>query len=188
MMGAEHCPRRRRGARRDAFTLVEVMVALTLGAAAVLAARMLLESLAAGAVRIERAAEADNRNANGERLLRSLVGQIEVGYQQSTFSGDETSARFSTWCQSASGWLERCRVSLAIELEDNLPSLVATLGDRERVVLRRARSSLGLRYLVDVRDGGTWFVKWGDGFLTPRAIGVVADADTVVVRIGERGQ
>jgi hypothetical protein len=148
---------------------------------------MLLENLGAAADRIIRSTREIDRDANGERLLRSLVGQIEVGIQQETFGGDERAAEFTSWCRVARGWLERCRVTLTIDSAATAPQLVATLPDGARVVVRRARHTLRLRYLVDAREGGTWFVKWGDGLLAPRAIGVLADSDTVIVRIGERG-
>ena len=171
---------------RAGFTLVEVTVALAIGALTVLGARMLLENLGEGASRITAAARQGDRDANGERLLRSLVGQIEVG-TRTTFSGDERSARFTTWCETESGWSERCRIALAVQSTDTGPVLTTAMPNGDRLVVRTARRSLRLRYLVDARQGGTWFVSWGDGLLVPRAIGVISDADTLIVRIGERG-
>ena len=176
---------RRPKACRNGLTLVEVITALAIGALVVLSARMVLENLAATSVRIVRSAELTDRAANGDRLLRALTGQIEVGTQNATFDGDESSTRFSTWCQSSSGWLERCHVELSVERDSTGPLLVAIINNEERIILRRARSSLVIRYLVDARDGGTWFVKWGDGLLTPGAIGILADSDTTVVRVAE---
>lgn len=173
--------------RRRGFTLVEVVVALAISALVLLAARMLLENLGNGAERIERAAREADQEANGERLLRALVGQIEVGVRKETFGGDEQSARFTSWCQSPRGWLERCRIILSIDTTNGSPALTTTLPEDDRVVLYRASHRLRLRYLVDPSAGGTWFVKWGDGLLVPRAIGVVADSDTLIIRIGARG-
>jgi prepilin-type N-terminal cleavage/methylation domain-containing protein len=174
-------------ARSSGFTLIEVILAISISTFVIMAARMLLENLAAGTDRVVRSTHEIDRDANGERLLRSLVGQIEVGIQKETFGGDERSAEFTSWCRVARGWMERCRVTLSIDSVNSAPSLVTTLPDGAHVVLRRAKYALRLRYLVDAREGGTWFVKWGDGLLAPRAIGVLADSDTVIVRIGERG-
>lgn len=177
----------RRRARRRGFTLLEIIVAISISTFVIVAARLLLENLAAGTDRIVRSTREIDRDANGERLLRSLVGQIEVGVQKETFGGDERSAEFTSWCRVARGWVERCRITLSIQSSDSAPSLVAMLPNGVHVVLRRAKNAMNLRYLVDAREGGTWFVKWGDGLLAPRAIGVLSDSDTVIVRIGERG-
>ena len=187
MLHREKRRSRRQIARLRGFTLVEVVVALAISALVILAARMLLENLGSGAERIERATRDADQDANGERLLRALVGQIEVGARRETFGGDEQSAQFTSWCRSPRGWLERCRITLSIEMADGAPALTTTLPENDRVVLYRARHTLRLRYLVDPSAGGTWFVKWGDGLLVPRAIGVVADSDTLIIRIGERG-
>lgn len=177
----------RQRSRRRGFTLVEVVVAIAISAIVILTARMLLENLGNGAERIERAARDADQVANGERLLRALIGRIEVGVQNETFGGDEQSATFTSWCQSPRGWLERCRITVSIDTTSGSPSLTTTLPGDDRVVLYRANHRLRLRYLVDPSAGGTWFVKWGDGLLAPRAIGVVADSDTLIIRIGERG-
>ena len=176
-----------RARSRLGFTLIEIIVAISISTFVILAARLLLENLGAGTDRIVRSTREIDREANGERLLRSLVGQIEVGVQKESFGGDERSAQFTSWCRVARGWIERCRVTLSVDSTDGKPSLEAILPDGAPVVLHRAKYGICLRYLVDAREGGTWFVKWGDGLLAPRAIGVLADSDTVIVRIGERG-
>jgi prepilin-type N-terminal cleavage/methylation domain-containing protein len=176
----------RRSARRG-FTLIELVVAITISALVILAGRMLLENLGAAADRIDRAAQKGAGDANGERLLRALVAQIDVGIQGATFAGDEQSAQFTSWCQSPRGWRERCRITLSIEMVNGSPALTTTLPGNDRVVLYRAERALRLRYLVDPSAGGTWFVKWGDGLLAPRAIGVIADSDTLIIRIGDHG-
>lgn len=173
--------------RHGGFTLLEVIVALSIGTFVIVAARMLLENLGVGTSRIVRSARQIDRDANGERLLRSLVGQIEVGVPEESFGGDEHSMEFTSWCRVSRGWLERCSVTLSVERSDSAQFLVALFPDGARVVLRRANRRLRLRYLADASEGGTWFVKWGHGPACPRAIGVLADSDTVIVRIGERG-
>ena len=57
------------------FTLIEVIVALTLGAVIVLGARELIENLASGATRIAAEARTISANANGEWFVRSLAGR-----------------------------------------------------------------------------------------------------------------
>jgi prepilin-type N-terminal cleavage/methylation domain-containing protein len=173
-------------ARRHGFTLIEVVVALGISTLVILAGRMLLENLGDAADRIERAARDADEDANGERLLRALVGQVDVGFQGATFAGDEQSAQFTSWCQSPRGWREHCRITLSVDEANGTPALMTTLPENDRVVLYRAAHILRLRYLVDPSAGGTWFIRWGEGLLAPRAIGIIADSDTLIIRIGDR--
>jgi prepilin-type N-terminal cleavage/methylation domain-containing protein len=175
--------------RRNAFTLVELMVAIALSGVVLLGARALWESLAGSVDRLRVQAAADAREANGERLLRSLVGRLEVGTDQSReFAGDERHTSFTTWCDVPAGWQERCAAELAIE-PDSGPALrlVARLSTGETITLERGFYAGVMRYLNDPVGGGVWFRIWGHGITAPLAIGVITDGDTAIVRIGERG-
>ncbi|MGH7620912.1 MAG: hypothetical protein ACREMU_01100, partial [Gemmatimonadaceae bacterium] len=55
------------------------------------------------------------------------------------------------------------------------------------VVVRDSVRSGALRYLTRVSGGGEWIRVWGAGITAPLAIGVILDADTLIVPIGERG-
>ena len=178
---------RRARVRPSGFTLVEVLVALTLGAVIALGARLLLENLGAAASRIAEAARYQDADSNGERLLRSLVGRLEVGTRRAgSFGGDEHEAHFSSWCETPRGWQEQCRVSLRVAATDSLLFLFAS-SPGETVPLLRARHVLALRYLADAAQRGNWLLRWGDGVTAPLALGVIIDTDTLIVRIGERG-
>lgn len=175
--------------RRRGFTLIELSVAIALSGIVLLGARALWESLATSVDRLRSQATADARDENGERLLRSLVGRLEVGTDQShEFAGDEQHVRFTTWCDVPAGWLERCDAVIGIEPDsaDRL-QLVARLSTGERVSLQRGFSRGVLRYLNSPAGGGIWFRIWGHGITAPLAIGVITDSDTAIVRIGERG-
>jgi prepilin-type N-terminal cleavage/methylation domain-containing protein len=175
--------------RRRGFTLIELIVAITLSGIVLLGARALWESLAGSVDRLRTQAAADARVANGERLLRSLVGRLEVGTDQSReFAGDEQRAQFTTWCDMPAGWQERCSAQLAIEPDSgNTSQLVARLSTGEVISLRRGFTAGKLRYLNDPIGRGVWFRIWGHGITAPLAIGVITDGDTAIVRIGERG-
>ena len=178
----------RHSAGRDGFTLVEVLVALAIAGTVVVTARMLLEQLADDAERLVAHAATNDREANAERTLRELVLRLEVGTEDSRrFAGEERAARFTSWCDVPRGWQERCTVTLAIDTQGPEPVLVASLSTGELLVVRRDFSTAALRYLGDAARGGTWFRSWGESITAPLAIGVVLDADTVILRIGERG-
>ena len=173
---------------RAGFTIVELLVALAIAGTVVMTARMLLEELAAdGDALLTEAMENDSR-ANAERSLRELVLRLEVGTsEERRFAGDERGARFTSWCDVPRGWLERCTVTLAIDRIGSEPAIVAALSTGEVLVLRRGFSTARLQYLGDAARGGTWFRSWGESITAPLAIGLVFEADTLLLRIGERG-
>lgn len=174
--------------QRTGFTLLEILVAITIAAMTVLTARALLEELADDAQAIVRQAAESDEDANAERVLRELIRRLEIGTDDSTrFTGHERIARFTSWCEVPRGWLERCKVTLAVETRGREPVLAAALSTGELLMLRRGFTSGQLRFLGDAGRGGTWFRSWGESITAPLAIGVVLDADTLILRIGERG-
>ena len=175
-------------AGRAGFTLVEVLVALLIAGTVVVTARMLLEQLAEDAKRLVAHAATTDTEANAERALRELVSRLEVGAQDSRrFGGDERVTRFTSWCDVPRGWQERCTVTLTVDRQGPQRVLVASLSTGDVLVIRRDFSNFALRYLGDAARGGTWFRSWGESITAPLAIGVVLDADTLILRIGERG-
>jgi prepilin-type N-terminal cleavage/methylation domain-containing protein len=181
-------PTARSGFTRSGFTLIELVVALFVSGVVLLGARLILESLANAEGQLHGVVSAADRRANGERLLRALFARLEVGTDQAReFGGDERAARFTTWCDVPSGWLERCEAQVAIDTEAGALALVARLSTGERIVLQRGFGAGALRYLNAPAGGGQWFRVWGHGITAPLAVGVITDGDTVIVRIGERG-
>lgn len=178
------------GPSRAGFTLVEVMVAVVVMGVVLVGARAMLGQVADGADRISAAAEAADREANAEGLLRVIAGRLELPAhpgREAGFEGTPRGVRFQSWCEVPDGWLERCRASLGfIELEDG-PALVLRLSTGELVPLRRGFGSGELLYLREAGNGGTWMKTWGASIAAPLALGIVIDGDTAIVRIGERG-
>jgi hypothetical protein len=179
-------------APRRAFTLVEAVIAIALCGIVVLTARIMVEELASATQKTMIAARDADRIANADRVLRSLVGRAEVGRPvDRPFGGDADSVHFTTWCEASGGWLERCDATLALEVSRHGALLVIHLspgqggdvGPRE-LHLREDFHSGVLRYLEDPAGGGAWYVQWGDGNVAPRALGVVLDGDTTILRIG----
>jgi prepilin-type N-terminal cleavage/methylation domain-containing protein len=173
---------------RSGFTLIEVMVALVLSAIVLLGARAMLGEVGDDTLRIAAQARKVDGDANGERTLRALVGNLELGAGDSTqFAGDPRRASFSSWCDIPAGWQERCAVSLIIERRADGDALVIHTSQSGALVVREHVRAGSLRYLSTVSSGGEWIRIWGAGITAPLAIGVILDADTLIVPIGERG-
>jgi prepilin-type N-terminal cleavage/methylation domain-containing protein len=168
--------------RRDGFTILELMVALTLSAAVLLAGRMLTEQVAAIGDTIAFDAAVANSGRIRSRALHTIVRNIEIAADSSNnFVGDARTAKFVSWCTGGEALKERCDVTLKA---DSIVTLTDPSGSL--VVLRDTVLGV-LFYLGDARDGGHWSRSWGPGVVLPLAIGIVFRADTTVLRIGDRG-
>jgi len=177
-----------RRSTRAGLTLVEVLVALAISGVLLLGARALLDQMGEIGHHITAAAARADREANADRLLRSLLGRLEVGTDSTRiFAGDEQRAQFPTWCDVPAGWQERCTATVAIETAGDASVLQATLSTGETVIIRAGFARGELRYLTDAAAGGTWFRRWGKAVTPPLALGFVLDRDTLIVRIGVRG-
>lgn len=175
-------------AERRAFTLVEVLVALTIGTLIVLGVRALIDGLSFEAERLEVMGREMDAVANGDRVLRESLGQLELDKDRdATFGGDRRTTRFSSWCRSSRGWRERCRVQLVIDTLAGGRVLFMNAPNADHMVLERAHSRMSLLYLADAAQGGTWIERWGNGLSAPIAVGIVVDDDTLIIRVGERG-
>lgn len=173
---------------RSGFTLIEVMVALLVSAIIVLGARTLLEQLGDSAQRTVAAATLADRAANGDQLLRDLAARLDMGGGDAArFSGDPTTTSFRSWCDSPSGWQERCAVTLVVRAGRGGSALVGILTPGDSVTLLDRGTPIELRYLGDPGSGGAWFSSWGAGITAPVALAVISGADTMIVRIGDRG-
>lgn len=177
--------------RRCGFTILELMVALAIGALAILGARTILTSLADQTDVLTGVTADLDRVANGERILRSLVGSIEISSDPGAgFAGGPGESSFTTWCDTAGGWQERCRVRLVIAPIDSVDTghvLAAIFEGGDGTPLIAASREMRLLYLGDAANGGTWYSNWARGLSIPLAIGVVTARDTLIVRIGQRG-
>jgi prepilin-type N-terminal cleavage/methylation domain-containing protein len=178
----------RRNRSRAGFTLIEVMVALVVSAIVLLGARAMLADVGDDALRISAETKRLDADANGERALRALVRQLDLGAgEASQFAGDPRQVSFSSWCDVPAGWQERCAVTLTLEPHAGNSALVIRTSKGPALTVRDSIATGALRYLTTVTDGGEWIRVWGAGITAPLAIGIILDRDTLIVPIGERG-
>ena len=174
------------GTRRG-FTLLEVIVAIAIAAMVLVAARTLAERLSEAALRLAAVSRGETAAANGERTLRAVIGQIELGADAaSQFGGTAAAASFTSWCRVPAGWEERCAVTIRLEPAGG-STLVVVEPPATRVVVDTVRGRATLLYLSRADAGGTWIRQWGTGLTIPLAIAIATPSDTTLFQIGARG-
>ena len=165
---------------------MEVMVALAISALLLLGAHAILQQVGDAATHISGTAAEVDRDANAEWLLRGVVGRAEQPGPERAFTGTPRGARFHSWCDVPAGWQERCSVSVGVLPMEDGPVLAVEV-EGEVVAVRRGFAEGRVLYLRDAAEGGSWLPQWNSDVAAPRALGVVMDADTMILRVGERG-
>jgi len=178
--------------RLRGFTLLELIVALSISGLVVLTAREISGRLAISAGELQQGTGAFRRRVAADGLLRGWVGQIDASrdavFGKSTmFAGTQSSLDFHTWCQRAPQWEEHCWIHL---------DLVPT--SRGAVILRAYSSATGtvdldsipgpagFRYLLDPGNGARWLPRWNPTPFAPSAIAIVTASDTTILSAGPR--
>jgi prepilin-type N-terminal cleavage/methylation domain-containing protein len=178
----------RRSASRTGFTLLELMLALAISITVILVARAMVEQLNVADRRLDLATRAESRARNRSLMLARAFDRLEVGTDTlRTFAGDVGTMTFTSWCDTAGGWLERCRMRLAIDTTSGSGRLLlqSSLGDS--VVLRGNFIDGSFRYIDDAESARAWVWRWGPGVNAPTMIAIISDRDTILYRIGPRG-
>jgi len=176
--------------RNRGFTLIELVVALTVAALVVGVAHSLIVALGDGAAGLTEAAVNADSESNRERFLKGVVKRLNAGSLEATFDGTPDRARFKSWCNTPNGWLESCEVELTMAMvrsRSRFEVKVELQGQSQEFLLASDFEAGVLRYLSDARLGGRWMTVWGESVTAPLAIGVVIDGDTTVLRVGDRG-
>src|SRR6266496_6431901 len=102
------------GGDRQGFTLIEVIVAVTIGALVVLVAHQLFAAVAERGRTLIAARRSLDRAVNARRWLAATFLSLDVGTDGAGgFDGRPDHAAFSTWLLTPDGWFERRTVSLA---------------------------------------------------------------------------
>ncbi len=167
--------------RRAAFTLLELILALSLVGAAMLGALLLVDQLNDESSRIvSRSAEAD-REANGARLLRRLLFEAHTSADTNRkFVGDGRAVSLRSWCEVPAGWSEPCDATLTIDARDDGSAIVADLSLGGSLVLWRDSSRRSWRYLDPAPRDTAWAEHWSSGTTLPAAVALVSTSDTIV--------
>jgi len=183
-------PRDQRG-----FTLIEVVIALAVGAMVVLVAHQLFAAIADQGRVLTAARTALDREANARRWLAAAFLSLDVGTEGANgFDGRTDHATFTTWLVTPEGWFERCNVVLG----RNAEALVAIVTPGSTIRLRDSVTDVQLDYLLEPGAESRWVREWVSPVSAPVAVrlrlsragkgeGRETATDTLLFLIKERG-
>jgi prepilin-type N-terminal cleavage/methylation domain-containing protein len=171
------------------FTLLEVILAVSLSGLSVLVGALLWrQSLAASVALTNHRAVVDGK-AGARRWLQSAIGSIEVGAEGDVpFMGHPDRVSFSTWLPTADGWQERHSVTIAADggrfAVDGFAGTTLLLAD--------SVARVAFDYLLEPGLNSQWASTWESPVSAPLAIRIRIiqgdlRADTLLFLVGGRG-
>ena len=155
--------------RRSAlgFTLIEVLVALTIGALVLLVAHQLLVAVVDRGRALATARSGLDRAANAKRWLTVTFLSLDVGTDSTSgFDGRPAHAAFSTWLLTPDGWFERRQVTLGMEAG----LLRATETPGTPIVLTDSVTDVQFDYLLEPGAESRWVREWVSPVSAPVAV------------------
>jgi len=151
------------------FTLIEVVVALAVGATVVLLAHALIAGIGAVSGELQPRREALDRRENAGRWLSAAFSSMSNTDQgAASFDGESTHLSFSAWLQAPAGDFVLKRVDL--HLEEG--TLVAALDSADRVDLAEGVSGVGFDYLAERTPMPHWLRAYASPLGAPLAVRV----------------
>lgn len=168
------------------FTLIEVMIAMTIAAFVVVAAHQVFGGVADGAKAVEFARESLDRDTNGRRWLKAAFLSLET-----PFEGRADHASFISWQLTAGGWFEPKQTSLLLS-----GNRFVVRSGNDTFELRHGVTSVSFDYLLEPGAETKWVSEWVSSVSAPLAVRLrlagcgrhdVTCADTVLFLIRERG-
>lgn len=189
---------------RRGFTLIEVLVALTVSGIVVLLAHAVFTAVTDAGRQVHAARLALDREANARRWLHAAFSSLDVGSDSaaSPFEGRPDRIAFGAWLETAGGWFERRR----LELRLNDGELVARLGsgewgvvpDGSQLMLTDSVSEVEFDYLLEPGENTKWVREWISPVSAPLAVRVRVSrgrgkgegervVDTLLLIVGPRG-
>jgi prepilin-type N-terminal cleavage/methylation domain-containing protein len=171
---------------RGGFTLIEVMVALTIASSVVIAAHQIFAGVADGSKAIADARGALDRTSNGRRWLKAAFLSLEP-----PFDGRANRMSFTSWQDTPGGWFRPKSVVLTLE-QDRLTAHAAD----QSIDLREGATDVAFDYLLEPGADTKWVREWVSPVSAPLAIRLriggcgkrdAGCVDTLLFLVKERG-
>lgn len=168
------------------FTLIEVLVALTIAGIVVLAAHQLFTGAADGAQAVATEREALDRDSNARRWLKATLLSAEP-----PFEGRANKISFTSWQLTSGGWFE----PHPIEVTHQGTRLVARHAGQQQLSLADNVTDIAFEYLLEPGAESQWMREWISPVSAPLAIRVRLGrgtreggrVDTLLFQVKERG-
>jgi prepilin-type N-terminal cleavage/methylation domain-containing protein len=186
----------RRAMSDRGFTLIEILVALTIGALAVLLAHEIFAAVVDRGQALVHARLALDREVNARRWLEATFLSLDVGVDSAGgFEGRRDRVRFASWLRTPDGWFER----RALVLGREQGRLIASVTPGDPIALLDNVTDLQLDYLLEPGAESRWVREWVSPVSAPVAVrlrvtraremgeGERAVVDTLLFLIQERG-
>lgn len=154
------------------FTLLEVLIALVIGAMLALVAGRTASFVMQTNGRMQAAAEEQDRAMNAERWLREAL-RLTSASPQAEFVGLPAMLESNALIRTGDGWWEPARLRIAVEAG----SLVGRMRD-ERLVLRTGVRGVEMDYLIEPGADSRWVNTWLSSSATPVAVRLRLRRDT----------
>lgn len=168
------------------FTLIEVLVALTIAGVVVVGARQIFTGVADGANAVATERRNLDRSSNARRWLKATFLSLEP-----PFEGRTGRVSFTSWQLTPGGWFAQQQT----ELGRNGPRLVATHGNAA-LELANNVTDVAFDYLLEPGTDSRWVREWVSPVSAPVAIRLriatcghqkVGCVDTILFLVKERG-
>ena len=158
-----------RRSRTRGFTLIELVVALTIGGVVVLIAHTVFAGVVDGAKTLRAARQARDREANARRWLQATFLSLEIGQENNApFEGRNDHVSFTSWERVAGGWHEPTVIHLG--LAPNPHQLIAVVEGAPPLMLYDSVMHISFDYLLEPGYNSTWFREWASRVSTPVAV------------------
>jgi prepilin-type N-terminal cleavage/methylation domain-containing protein len=173
---------------RRGFTLIEIVVALTVSGVVVLLAQAVFSAVTDAGREVRVARLALDREANARRWLQAALLSLDVGSDSAagSFEGRPDRVGFSTWMETPSGWFRRERVTLGRSHDAFVATMYA-----DTVVLADSVVAVAFDYLLEPGENTKWAREWISPVSAPLAVRIRVTrrtaVDTLLLLIKERG-
>jgi prepilin-type N-terminal cleavage/methylation domain-containing protein len=178
------------------FTLIEILVAVTIGGLAVLLAHQIFAAVIDRGQALVHARLVLDREVNARRWLEAAFLSLDVSVDSAGgFEGRPNRVRFASWLRTPDGWFERRAVVLGRERS----RLIASVSPGDPIALLDNVTDVQLDYLLEPGAESRWVREWVSPVSAPVAVRVRLRrareeqeedrvvVDTVLFVIGERG-